>query len=418
MTRTPKQMFREREKRIADAVQLKIPDRVPVMVELSYFPAWYTGLSFEAAWYDYDNWLEVCIKATLDFEPDLVHVTSFFPGRVLELLEPRALRWPGHGVSSYDSHQYLELENMKADEYDLLMGDTTDFILRVLMPRVCGATEGLNMLPHLSSSRFNYRVALEFAETLAKPEVTATLERLQEAGRELRKWRDKMSTFGDEIEKLGFPRFNPGTAQPPFDSISDFLRGMHGAMLDMYRQPDKLHEACDMILKDRLERGVPKPREIYKYPPLLFMGLHRGSDGFMSLKQFEEFYWPGLKQVLLGVINAGLTPLIFCEGDWTTRLEYLLELPPGKSVARLDLTDIFRAKEVLGGHTCIMGNMPASLLQTGTSQDVKDYCKKLIDVIGKDGGFIMSAGSSIDKAKPENLKTMVDFTKEYGIYKR
>jgi len=32
------------------------------------------------------------------------------------------------------------------------------------------------------------------------------------------------------------------------------------------------------------------------------------------------------------------------------------------------------------------------------------------------GGFIMSAGSCIDNAKPENLKVMVDFTKEYGVY--
>jgi uroporphyrinogen-III decarboxylase len=116
------------------------------------------------------------------------------------------------------------------------------------------------------------------------------------------------------------------------------------------------------------------------------------------------------------VIKAGLTPCLFCEGNWTSRLEYIRELPPGKCVARLDLTDIYTAKKVLGGHTCIMGNMPASLLQTGSTKSVKDYCKKLIDDIGKDGGYVMSAGSSIDSAKPENLKMMVEFTKEYGIY--
>jgi uroporphyrinogen-III decarboxylase len=192
---------------------------------------------------------------------------------------------------------------------------------------------------------------------------------------------------------------------------------MQGSMMDMFRQPDKLLEACDKILEDRIKRGIPRVEVNDECPQLLFMGMHRGSDGFMSIKQFETFYWPTLKKVLLAVIDAGLTPLIFCEGDWTTRIQYLLELPAGKSVARLDLTDIYKAKEILKGHTAIMGNVPASLLQTGTPDDVKNCCKKLIDVIGKDGGYILTAGSSIDKAKPENIKTMVDFTKEYGVYR-
>ena len=64
-----------------------------------------------------------------------------------------------------------------------------------------------------------------------------------------------------------------------------------------------------------------------------------------------------------------------------------------------------------------MGNVPSSLLQTGSPQDVEDYCKELIDIAGKDGGFIMSPRSSIDEAKPENLKAMFDITRKYGVYK-
>ena len=64
-----------------------------------------------------------------------------------------------------------------------------------------------------------------------------------------------------------------------------------------------------------------------------------------------------------------------------------------------------------------MGNVPSSLLQTGSTDDIKNHCKKLIDVVGKDGGYIMAPRSSIDEIKPENLKTMIDFTKEYGVYK-
>jgi uroporphyrinogen-III decarboxylase len=417
MNKTTEELYKEREKRVNDAVQLKTPDRVPVMMELSYFPAKYAGLTFEAAWYDYEGWLEANRKAVRDFEPDLVHITPFFPGKILEYLDPKPLRWPGHGVSPNHSHQYLELENMKADDYDAFLGDTTDYILRVHLPRVCGAMEPFQMLPQLSSLGYSYRGALTLAEALVKPEVAAAIETLQKVGRELEKWRSRMDSFGDEIEKLGFPRYSPGTAQAPFDAISDFLRGMHGAMLDMYRQPDKLLEACDKISQGTLERiTTTAAGEKSSNTRLLFMGMHRGSDGFMSLKQFETFYWPTLKKVILAVADTGLVPCLFYEGDWTARLEYLLELPGGKTVGRFDRTDIFKAKQILNGHTCIMGNVPSSLLQAGTPAEVRDYCKKLIDVVGKDGGFIMSAGSSIDEAEPENLKAMVDFTREYGVY--
>ena len=66
---------------------------------------------------------------------------------------------------------------------------------------------------------------------------------------------------------------------------------------------------------------------------------------------------------------------------------------------------------------CIRGNVPASLLQTGTPDEVINYCKKSIDIVGKNGGYIMSSRGPMDEAKPENVKTMFDFTREYGIYR-
>ena len=116
------------------------------------------------------------------------------------------------------------------------------------------------------------------------------------------------------------------------------------------------------------------------------------------------------------LIERGMTPCIFFEGNFTSRLEYLLEFPKGKILAKLDTTDIFRAKEILKDHVCIDGNVPSSLLQVGTVDQVKEYCKKLIDVVGKGGGYIMSPRSSTDEVKPENLKALIDFTQEYGVY--
>jgi uroporphyrinogen-III decarboxylase len=83
----------------------------------------------------------------------------------------------------------------------------------------------------------------------------------------------------------------------------------------------------------------------------------------------------------------------------------------------IDQSDIAKAKNTLGKVACMYGNVPSALLALGTPQEVRDYVKKCIDVAGKGGGYIVSNGAFFDQAKPENVKAMVDFAKEYGIYK-
>ena len=83
----------------------------------------------------------------------------------------------------------------------------------------------------------------------------------------------------------------------------------------------------------------------------------------------------------------------------------------------VDQSDIENVKKTLGKNACLLGNVPSSMLKLATVDEVKAYCKKLIDVAGKGGGFIMANGAFFDEAKAENVKAMVDFTKEYGVYK-
>jgi uroporphyrinogen-III decarboxylase len=142
----------------------------------------------------------------------------------------------------------------------------------------------------------------------------------------------------------------------------------------------------------------------------------RGDDSFMSMAQFKRFYWPTFYKLVTGLVKKGLTPCIFFEGNFTSRLEYLLEFSKGSILARFDRTDIFRAKDILKGHVCIEGDVPSSLLQVGSKDDVIAHCKKLIDYCAPGGGFILGPRSSTDEVKPENLKAMIEFTKEYGKY--
>ena len=146
------------------------------------------------------------------------------------------------------------------------------------------------------------------------------------------------------------------------------------------------------------------------------MPLHKGADGWMSDEQFREFYWPSLKEVIMGLVNEGCVPLLFAEGGYNTRLEYLNEIPKGSCIWFFDRTDMKKAKEVVGKNTCIMGNVPAGLLLTSKPDKVSDYCKDLIDTAGRNGGYIMAAGAALDEVNVENLRVMFDVTKEYGRY--
>jgi uroporphyrinogen-III decarboxylase len=413
--KTSAELFQEREARVTAAIQLNVPDRIPVMIELSYFPAKYVGITFEAAFFDYDAWLKAYVQTAQDFAPDVVQILPFFPGAFYEILKSKQLMLPGRGIDPNHSQQFVEGEYLKSTDYDLMMADSTDFTLRCFLPRIFSALEPFGKLPPFHRSTYSYIDLPLLAEMLASPEISGALEKLIQAGKEVARNRAKMQAFGAEIEKAGIPLYGTGGANIPFDHISYQMRGLRGIFLDMYRQPEKLIEVFEWMLPFQIEKALNNARVSGK--KRIFFALHRGADNFMSAKQFEKFYWPYVKRLVQALVNAGLTPCLFIEGDYTSRLEYFLELPKGKVLGRFDSSDIFKAKRILGGHLSIMGNVPASILQTGTVQDVEQYCQKLIDVVGKDGGFILAPRATPDEAKPENLKAMVDYTKQHGVYR-
>ncbi len=403
----------EREKRIMDAIQLKIPDRVPIICGMGYFPARVAGIPCSAAYYDFDAWLAAYQKTLPDYPADMIYPQVFNPGKSLEILDPKQLRWPGHGANPNHGHQSIEIDNMRGDEYDAFIHDPSDYMFRIHMSRVSDKLAGLATLPVLANLH-GFMGAQALAWALSSPEAVKAVSTLQKAGREMRRNRARVRKFDQMMLDFGFPRYFQGAAMPPYDLISHSMRGMAGTMTDMYRHPDQMLAACEKILEITLARPLPPPSENGYIR--IFMTNTRGSDDFLSPHHFATFYWPTFKKLVQGLIDRGATPCIFFEGNFTSRLEYLLEFPKGKLLARVDTTDIFRAKEILRDHVCLEGNVPSSLLQVGSVQDVKDYCKKLIDVVGKGGGFILAPRSSTDEVKPVNLKAMIDFTQEYGVY--
>jgi uroporphyrinogen-III decarboxylase len=118
--------------------------------------------------------------------------------------------------------------------------------------------------------------------------------------------------------------------------------------------------------------------------------------------------------MIIALVEEGLVPCLFAEGGYNSRLEALKELPKGKTVWHFDQTDIVRAKEELGDRICIMGNVPSSLLVSVSREVVLNHCKELIQVVGKDGGFILSTGAVVDSVIPENLKALIEAAEMYG----
>jgi len=321
--------YKKRTRRLADAIQLKVPDRVPIAPLVTFFGANYVGLSPEEAMYDLDKAYAAYKQTALDFEWDTAfsHMIAFW-GPWFEAFDYKQLKWPGHGVPSNRTYQFVEGEYMKADEYDAVLKDPSDFLIRTYLPRVSGAMAPLQMLPPIRMV-IPYYLGLMFMFGVAGAMGTAgVLESLVKAIAEFAKYSASTAAFGQELASLGFPSILGGMTQAPFDTIGDSLRGTQGIMLDMYRQPDKLQKALDLILPDAIQMGLISAS--ISPSPTVFIPLHKGPMGFMSLEQFKTFYWPTLHKLMLALIDEGLIPMPFIEADYTDRLEIIADIPKGK----------------------------------------------------------------------------------------
>ena len=303
---------------------------------------------------------------------------------------------------------------MTADEYDHFLLDPSDFMVRRYWPRVCGRLKGFEKLAPLHGIITYYMGFNVAIAPFSLPDVAAAFAAMQKAGEEAMRVAQYSRRFTEKAKEEGFPMQTGAFTQAPFDTLGDFFRGTKGLMLDMYRRPDKVVKACEKLLPFMLETAINATKVTGNQR--VFIPLHKGLDGFMSLPQFNKFFWPTLRDLMIALIDAGCTPCPFWEGDCTSRLEIIKDIPAGKACYAFEATDMARAKQVLGDTVCIRGNVPLSILATGKPDEVRAYCKKLIDTAGKNGGFIMDSSTGLDDAKPENVRAMFDFTREYGVY--
>jgi hypothetical protein len=302
---------------------------------------------------------------------------------------------------------------MLPEEYDNLISDPSDYMLRTYLPRTLEAFAGFGNL----ASLFDF-IELPFVSgnvgAWGTPEMAAGLQRLADASKALNAWASVAFPMMGEVVGLGFPGYACCGTKAPFDILGDTLRGTKGVIMDMFRYPDKVLAACERLVQVAIDWPLRRPGVLPT--PLVFIPLHKGADGFMSDEQFHKFYWPTLRALLIGLINEGMIPFLFAEGRYNTRLEAIMDLPKASTIWLFDQSDMARAKKTVGQVACIEGNMPLSLLHAGTKDEVVAHTKQIIDQAAEGGGFVFDVGAVADEGNDDNLMTMIQTVKEYGVY--
>lgn len=409
--------YEERLKRINDAIALKEPDRVPIVPYAQCYPVLHIGHTMAEALYDTSVAKEAIRKYLLEYEPDMGFTyKNIFAGQgpIMDKIGIQYFQWAGQEgsvVQENSIHQYIEKDYLPEEEFPEYVSDRSGWITRRYIPQCFSKIKGLGKMDIRGFIGWGFLPALK---QFADPDISEALKVLSETAPMAIDYFDELHDFEKEIDEMGFPIQFGATVSTAFDSISDCLRGTLGIMSDFYEQPEIIHRAIGMthpgIVKSALGQ-MKNARGKWVYIPL-----HKGMDGFMSPKQYEEFYWPTLRSLIIEIVNAGYTPYIYTEGKYDSRLEILTDIPEGKTVIHFENVDRKEAKRIVGPHACITGGFNARLLETGTKQQVIDAVKETLDIYAPSGGYIFDINDTMDDCKPENVEAMFDTVKNYGKY--
>ena len=391
--------YSDRLKRYKTAMLNGKPDRIPIRPFVAEFTAKYAGYTCQEVTHDYENAFAAARKCASDFDWDAVVGNMVYVWTGLsQAIGLKYYAIPGIDVPSNVGFQYREPpENeafMKVEEYDALIKDPTGFLYNVWLPRV--STE----IGNDNESKSLYRNNLA----------------LLKGGMSMLNYFNAFGTQNKQLkEECGVVSAISGILKAPFDIIADKLRGYLGLCMDLYECPDKVLVACEALMPHLLHVALSGADPDKNVPITIWM--HRGCVPFISHEHFETIYWPTLKPIIEEIWSRGHQVLFYAEGKWGEHLDAFAELPDQSIIYHVDQDNIFEVHKRLGHKFCISGGVPNYLLGFGSPDEVRQCCKKIIDEVANDGGYIMDASAIIQSdARIENVKTMTEFTREYGEY--
>lgn len=417
-TKDHKKDYELRLKRVNDAIALKEPDQVPCSPEFMTFPFLWAGYTMAEVNYDLEKAKDAVRKYMNHFQPDMGGCAfgDIFCGQMgmLDKLGVKWMQWAGQKGAVVDDRsifQFIEKEYLEEDEYDALLSDLTGWMLTRYQPRTMGIMEPLANLNFPAMRTYGF-----LAGTLAfcDPGVLKSVQTLAEVGQEYAAYLGQVAAFNQEVVDMGFVQKYAGTTTTAFDNLSDCLRGTIGTMTDMMTQPENVKKAIETLYPGTLYGALAQAE--HSNGRLVMIPLHKGMDTFLSDEQYKEFYWDTLLRLVNGLIDHGLTPWVYSEGPYDSRIECLMDLPKGKCLLHFEKADMRRAKKLLGNVACLSGGISSHMLMYGTKEQVVDKVKENIDILAPGGGYIFDLGDSMGDCKPELVEAMFDTVRTYGKY--
>ena len=358
-------LYRQRLKRILKATSLEEPDRVPVVLEYSGFAAYATGTRMADFLGSPAKNLATMIEAWRRVGgADAINYGSFWPyGLCYDFMSKVAV--PGIDLPGDEMWQVVETELMTRADYDRLSDMGWPAFFKEFMAQ---------------------RILRGVPQDYLPPE---------------RKSPDVFGVWRAE----SVPVLSGGDVTTPFELLCG-SRSLMEFSRDLMEIPDKVIDAMDAIVPHLAGTAIRHAKK--RDYPLVWIGGWRTAPCMLSPEMFQRFVWPYFRRLVGEVTDAGLIALLHLDSNWTRELERFRELPQGKCLMALDgQTDIFKAKEILGDHMCLMGDVPAAMLYLESPSAVTAYCTKLIRELGP-SGFILQSGCDIPaNAKLENVRAMV-----------
>ncbi len=398
MVKDTEKLYTERLARYTAAMRNEKPDKIPIRPFVAEFTAKYAGYTCQEVTHDYNKAFAAVRKCAADFDWDAVvgNMVYVWTG----LTQAIGLKYygvPGIDVPADTGFQYLEPPEeaafMKPGEYDQLIEDPTGFLFNVWLPRVSTDVSEIGQPT-------SYRNNLSFLKG-----GMAMLSYFNSFGQQNALLRSESGT----VSAIA------GILKAPFDILADKLRGYLGLVTDLLERPEKVMAACQALMPHLLHIAL-SGADPDKNVPIGFW-MHRGCVPFISHEHFDKFYWPTLKPIIEEIWARGHQVLFYAEGDWNAHLKSFAELPEKSIVYHVDKADIFEVHKAIGRKFCISGGIDNALLSYGTADEVRQRCKKVIDGVAGDGGYIMDASAIIQNdASIENIRAMTEFTREYGVY--
>ncbi len=420
MSDTPtkeQKLFAERLNRVETAIHLGTPDRVPVFAFFSSYVQRLYDSCYADIYYDFDKAGQAAIQFHKDHPlMDVGLAPQFTSGKANEIAGSTMIDWPGRPgsiVSKYSSHQVIEEELMAQEEYPEMLNDFTGFMLRKYLPRAYGNLTGTANL-HLTPTVV---LSTGMLSPFYAPEAQDTFRKIAEIGAEDAKAAAASAKYSGILAEMGFPPMLSGISEAPYDILGDYFRGTMGIFEDL-TDPDMaeyIDRACDMFAEQQIQ-ALQYFRFVDMPVKRVFFPLHKAMDGFMNDKQYERFYWKPLKKIMLALIDMGVTPYIYTEGPYNSRLDFLTDVPKGKVLYHFETVDMKTAKQKLSGIAAICGNLSVSQMEFGSKETVIRETRELLETCAPGGGYLFDFNGSLENCKPENMDAMFETLEKYGKY--